>query len=115
MNLLIDSKRFQYNDIQIDVIARTYESAKILLSDHNWDCILIDYYLGYQKEICNGYEILKDGCIFDLLPDKVILTAVNPVEFYEMKILLYAYGYKDGPTNSNAFIKLPGTYSPNDL
>ena len=86
MWLLIDDKR----DLNCEVIARTAEAAKKLLSLNCWEVVCFDHDLG---EKTNGYDILKwaikEGC----LPDKVQLVTSNPVGRERMTKVLSDNGY----------------------
>lgn len=86
MWLLIDDTR----DLGCDVIARTPEAAKYLLSNGKWECVCLDHDLGSTE---SGYDILIWALDNNLLPDKVQLVSSNPIGRERMRVALVLAGY----------------------
>ncbi len=86
MKLLIDDMR----NIEADVIARTAEAAKVVLSAYDWDEVILDHDLG---EGDNGYDLLKSMMKAQIFPKRISLVSSNPVGRQNQKNVLVDNGY----------------------
>jgi hypothetical protein len=94
MWLLVDDIRTGGNE---DVIARTPQAGKELLSKISWEGVILDHDLGdYSTE--TGYDVLCWALEHNCLPNHVHLITSNPVGRQRMRVALEhaCYHTKDG-------------------
>lgn len=91
--LIIDDIR----TLNCDIVARTAREGIKLMEEHFYEveCLCLDHDLG---EALNGYDVLRELFLLEIVPDKVQLVTSNPVGRQNMEKVLLREGYstKDG-------------------
>ena len=86
MWLLIDDER----DLNTEVVARTAEAGRRMLSVGGWECVCFDHDLGGAE---SGYDVLAWGLEHGHIPARVQLVTANPVGMKNMRSALESSGY----------------------
>lgn len=93
--LLIDDIRtLEMNEP--DVIARNYDSARMLLHEFDWKRIYIDHDLGEEDVTKTGYKLISDALEIGVLKHtkSIIIVSSNPVGVDNIRRALLKHGWK---------------------